>query len=357
MANRKEKMIPAERLEALFKGQPVDRVAYVHKGYVFCAKMTGAPVADIYENPQSSFEVQNRTFEMLGTDGTPFYTFSAYGSWEFGGEVRWPEDRMSAGPAVAKHPVEKPEDVFKLELPDPRKAGSVPKMLEFAHLQEKHNMPIAFICGDPFSHAANLAGVSNFMLWMIDAPEAAHHALRLMTDHILSVAKLFIDEFGVGRVIGRANATSDSNALISPRQFKEYSLPYEKELHEKVIAMGVHSLYSHVCGNHNKNLQYWKEVPFNTPENKGVISIGHEVDLESAAEAFPGCVIAGNIEPRLLAQGSVDEIYDGCRRVIEQGKRLKNGFIFMAGCEVPANTPPYNVYLMRKAVEEFGWYD
>jgi uroporphyrinogen-III decarboxylase len=29
----------------------------------------------------------------------------------------------------------------------------------------------------------------------------------------------------------------------------------------------------------------------------------------------------------------------------------------MPGCEIPPTTPPYNMYMMRKAVEEFGWYD
>lgn len=356
MPNQSEKMTSAERITALHKGESVDRVPFVHKGYVFCAKMTGIPVADIYENPQTSFDAQDKTFEMFNADGTPFYTFSAYGSWEFGGAVRWPEDRMSSGPSVQKHPVDKAEDVFKLEMPDLKTAGVVPKMMEFARIQKKHGMPVAFICGDPFSHAANLVGVSTFMVWLIEAPEAAHHALRLMTDHILSVAKLFIDEFGRDQVLGRANATSDSNALISPKLFKEFSLPYVKELNQKVLAMGIHSLYSHVCGNHNKNLQHWVEVPFSSSQNKGVISIGHEVDLFSAAEAFPGCIIAGNMDPSILSQGTHEEIFDTCRVIIEQGKQLKNGFIFMAGCEVPSNTPPYSVFLMRKAIEEFGWY-
>jgi hypothetical protein len=29
----------------------------------------------------------------------------------------------------------------------------------------------------------------------------------------------------------------------------------------------------------------------------------------------------------------------------------------MQGCEVPVNTPPYNLYTMRKAIDDFGWYE
>jgi len=41
---------------------------------------------------------------------------------------------------------------------------------------------------------------------------------------------------------------------------------------------------------------------------------------------------------------------------IEAGKKAPRGFMPMAGCETPADTPPYNVYLMGKAIDNFGWY-
>jgi uroporphyrinogen-III decarboxylase len=87
-----------------------------------------------------------------------------------------------------------------------------------------------------------------------------------------------------------------------------------------------------------------------------VISIGHEVDLDAAAEAFPGCVIAGNLDPTTIARISDDDLMANCKRIIERGKQLKNGFIFMAGCEVPPNTPIEKVHIMREAIDKYGWY-
>jgi hypothetical protein len=29
----------------------------------------------------------------------------------------------------------------------------------------------------------------------------------------------------------------------------------------------------------------------------------------------------------------------------------------MAGCDVPVQAPPYNLYAMKKAVMDFGFYD
>jgi hypothetical protein len=31
--------------------------------------------------------------------------------------------------------------------------------------------------------------------------------------------------------------------------------------------------------------------------------------------------------------------------------------VLMAGCEVPVQAPPYNIYVMKKAVMDHGFYD
>ena len=223
---------------------------------------------------------------------------------------------------------------------------------KFAKLQEKHGVPIAFICGSPFTHAANLCGVEQFLFWIGKAPQAVHKAMRLMTDHILQVAEYFIQTFGKGRVIARSAAPTDG--LVSPRQFKEFALPYLKELHGKVLDMGVKSVYCHICGEQNHLLDLWAEVPFGDP---GMLSFGHEVDILTAAKYFPNHIIAGNVDPKLIQQGPAEEIYEQSRLAIEKGRQCPGGYVLMGGCEIPQTTPPYHMYLMSKAREEFGWFD
>lgn len=352
--NKKNIMNSQERVEALYRRKPQDRVTFYHRGYGFCAKNVGFPIADIYENPEKSFIAQARTAEQYGSDATPFYTFVSYGAWEFGGEIKYPDDRMGSGPSVAQRPVEKPEDLWKLEPPEVDRAGCIPKQMEFARLQEKHGAQISFICGSPFTHAANLCGVDKFMMWIISNPKAVHKAMRLMTDHILQVARYFVDTFGKGRVIARSAAPTDSNRLISPQQFEEFAYPYIKELHEKVLEMGVKSIYCHICGEQNKNLPLWADIPFGDP---GMISIGHEVEIATAAKYFPDHIIAGNVDPQIISRSAPEAIYEACKKAIEEGKKHCEGrYVFMGGCEIPANTPPYHIYLMQKAVNEFGWY-
>jgi uroporphyrinogen decarboxylase len=164
-----------------------------------------------------------------------------------------------------------------------------------------------------------------------------------------------VDTFGQGRVLARSAAPTESNYLISPRQFEEFALPYLKELHQGALAMGVTAIYCHICGEHNKNLSLWAQIPMGNP---GMLSFGHEVEIATAARYFPDQIIAGNVDPQLIARGSPAEVYELCRAAIEAGKRhCQSGFVLMPGCEIPPTTPPYNVYVMGKAAEELGWYD
>ena len=344
-------MTNKERMDALLRGEKPDRALFVHKGYGFCAVNTGMAKADIFEFPDKSYLAQKWTMEMYDAEVAPFYTFVSYGSWEFGGEIKWPDDRWGSGPSVSRRPVEKPEDVFKLELPDVTTAGCLPKMMEFAHLQEKHGSQIAFIYGSPFTFCANLCGVNKFLEWAATEPEAVEHVMRLMTDHLKQVADLFIKTFGAERVLPRIASPTDG--LISPRMYKRLVLPYRMELHQHVLDQGVKHIYDHICGDQNKNLEQLATLPWGKP---GILSFGHEVDLLKAAELFPGHIIAGNVEPAIITTGTPEQVWEACRKNIEIGKTIEGGFIFMGGCEIAANTPPYHIHLMSKAAQEFGKY-
>ena len=96
---RKPEMTGHERIEALYNKQPQDRVPVVHKGYAFCAKHVGIPVASVYRDPRASFECQKKTYEDFGFDGGPFYTFVAYGAGEFGGKIEYKKDENAFGPS------------------------------------------------------------------------------------------------------------------------------------------------------------------------------------------------------------------------------------------------------------------
>lgn len=189
---------------------------------------------------------------------------------------------------------------------------------------------------------------------MVKKPEVAHRLLRLATDHVIAVTQYWVDTFGPN-IFAFNSEPSAANQIISPRQFKEFVLPYTQEFHENILVMGIKHIMCHICGEQNLNLPYWAQIPMGNP---GVVTFGHEVDLTTAIKYFGNtCVIAGNIEPAVIQEGTHEQVYELCRIAIEKAKHAPRGFILMPGCGFPPKAPPYNLYTMVKAVNDLGWYD
>lgn len=351
---RPDKMSPQERMDALMNGQRPDRVPFVPFAYGFCARNVGYPVASIYNDPEKSFWAQIWTQEQYGFDGSPVFGYASYGAWEFGGKVKFPSSQWSQAPSITHHPVESEGDVERLELPDVKTAGSLPLKMEFSKLVEKHGQPIEISCGNPFTWAGNICGLDRLCRWMIKRPELAHRVLQLATDHGVDVARYWVQTFGAERIVARDGLPTASNQVISPKHFEEFVLPYQKQLHQRILALGVKHFFIHICGDQNENLPYLAQVPMGEP---GICSFGHEVDITTAIKYFgDSCIIAGNVEPQVIQNGTPQQVYELCRQAIEKGKYAPRGYILMPGCELPVMAPPYNVYMMMKAIDDLGWY-
>jgi uroporphyrinogen decarboxylase len=354
-ARRQDKMTKKERITALLNGQPVDRVALYPFILGFCARSVGYPVAVMYREPQRSFEAQLWTQEQYGFDWGPIYGYASYGTWEFGGGVKMPEGAFEQAPTHTTFPVQSEEDVSRLKLPDVRQAGCLPLAMEFARLQEKQGTPITLIFGGNFTIAGNICPVEKLCRWMLKKPELAHQILRLATEHIVSAVRYWADTFGGERVIAQIWEPLASNDIISPKQFETFVLPYMQDSGNKILGMGVKHIFYHICGEQNLNLPYWARVPMGSP---GICSIGSQVEITTAIEHLGNiAIIAGNIEPNILQTGRPQQVYRLCQEAIEAGKKAPRGFMLMSGCETPPEAPPYHVYLMRKAIDDFGWYD
>lgn len=359
MAKRAGTMTDQQRVETLLKRQNPDRVPIWPFALGFAAVYTKTSIADVYNNPKAALDAQRKTCQDFGWVFMPMLAYAARGGWEFGGDIKWPNGEFAQAPTVARYPVETPEDVMNLKMPDVKNSGIIPLTMEFYKLSSQEsldNEPFSVTCpmGAPFSFAGNISGPDKFVKWLLKKPEAAQRLLRLASDYIIEVAQYYKDTFGTDGVLPWAAEPTSANQVISPKQFEQLALPYLKEVNEKVLTMSYKTILFHICGEHNLNLPYWAKVPMGNP---GLIIFGHEVDLETAASYFPNDIIVGNLQPAIIQAGTPEEVYEASRTVIEKGKKLPCGFIFAPGCEMPPNAPLENVRMMTKAANDFGWYD
>jgi uroporphyrinogen decarboxylase len=344
----------SNRLQALLNGEKVDRVPLYHFLLGFCARNVGYEVADMYQNPQKSYQAQAWAFEQYGIDGGPDYGYASYGGWEFGGEIKMPEGEWQQAPSHVTFPVNKPEDLDGLTLPDVRTAGSLPLAMEFSKLQQQNGTPITVILGGNFSVAGNICPPSTLCRWMLRKPDAAHRLLRMASDHILDVVRHWAVTFGAEKVIPNLWEPIAANDIISPKQFEQFALPYIKETNEQMLALGVKHILYHICGEQNANLPLWAQIPMGDP---GLVTFGHQVTLTKAIEYFgESCIVLGNVNSSLIQTGTPQQVYEACRDAILEAKDAPRGFMLMSGCELPPMSAPYNVYMMKKAIEDFGRY-
>ena len=344
------------RFKHLLAGENVTRPLVWLYGAVptFALQNMGYPAVAAYNDPEKSFWSQIKTAEMFGDDGIPRMAVGGASdvTWAFGGEIKWPTGEYDMAPVATRYPVTTEADVQGVRLPlDIANAGPLPKYLMLAQLQHAHNLPVFPFITSPIEGARSLCGPELLLRWMIKQPELAHRLLRLATDYSVAVVQLFAKRYTPSSILVYLAAPTASNQMLSPRFFQTFVLPYQLELHKEILATGIRHIYCHICGEQNKNLSLWRQIPMGDP---GIVSFGHEVDLATAIEHFGAqCIIAGNIEPAVIHLGPPEEIYRLCRDALEKGHRAPRGFILMPGCGIPPGVPPYHLYLLTKAHRDF----
>jgi uroporphyrinogen decarboxylase len=346
-------MTSQERWDALVRGDELDRVPCLQFILGHTAVVNGKPIGKIYDDPRVSLACQLAAMEMYGYDGLVLHGWANAGGAEFGGEIEYPYRQYTGAPMMKHNPVQSEDDAWGLRVPDDiASVGTIPVALEFSRLQYEAGMYSTIQVGSPLTWAGSVCGEERLMRWMIKKPDLVHHVLRVITDFILGKAELWVKEFGPERIMA-FDLCIETNVLYSPKQFEMFAFPYLKEVHAKITEMGMAVVASHICGEQNKNLPFWAQLDYG---KRGMISVGREVSLSAAREAFPKNVIMGNVDPITMQEGSAEQVFELCQACIAEGKDHPGGYALMTGCEVPPQAPPVNVYQMVKACREFGQY-
>ncbi|MBI2853123.1 MAG: hypothetical protein HYX84_08540 [Chloroflexi bacterium] len=365
---RKATMTNKERMEALLRRERPDRVPFLGGAITtsFAVVQNGGTIADryiaSYDTGEKGDRVRKMVYEAEKKAAHDFdwifapMIYSRQNRGAFGGEVKLPTNKYSQGAFVTKYAADTPEEVMALAAPDV-KACFTSEMIDFywwVYEDKDENKPFVIMNGSSFNTVAGIAGYDNMCKWMLKEPEVARHLCRLAADYEIARGQYFKEIFGVENVLPLGASAAGSNQLISPKHFEQFALPFMKETHEKYLAMGYKHLCHHPCGEHNRNMPYWAQVPLGKP---GIFWLGNEVELATAAKYFPNDIIAGNLETTVIQCGTPGEVYEAARQVIEKGKSLDNGFILMPACELPPLAPVENVKAITRALNDFGWYD
>jgi len=355
MRLKQDRMNSAERAKALFDYRKPDRVPISMIAPGFCCRNAGLPITVAYNDPQNNFYAMYWTAEQYGWDPIPqIVRHTVVETLDFGGDVRLPEGEYEGALVIKSFPVKSDSDVEALTMPDPGKTGMIGAALEYGRLQQAHGLPVTFVSRSPFTIASNICGLQQFCKWLIKKPELCERLMKVAIEHTFNVLQYWTDAFGAENIFVFMSSPSESNQVISPKQFEKFALPYHLIYHERLKTLGIKRFFFHVCGDQNANLPRLADAsPW---EHPSILSFGHEVNLEAAAQYFPKDIICGNIEPAVIQTGTAQQVYELAGANLESGKKIPGGFILSAGCELPIAAPACNVFAITKAVDDLGWY-
>jgi uroporphyrinogen decarboxylase len=340
----------------LLAGERIDRpLVWLYGGVPsFAVRNVGYDPVVAYNNPEKAFDAQIKTIAMYGSDGIPRMCVGGASdvTWAFGGDIKWPTGEHDMSPVAVRNPVNSENEAMTVKLPaDIASAGPMPLYLTMARSQNDNDLPVFPFITSPIEGARSLCGPELLMRWMVRKPALAHRMLRLATDYSVAVVRHFAEAFPPENQLILVAAPTASNQMISPKFFEAYVLPYQYELHTETLACGLGHIFCHICGDHNKNLTMWQQIPMGDP---GIVSFGHEVDLSDAVARFGDkCIIAGNVEPAVIHLGPAREVYRLSREALEKGQKAPRGFILMPGCGIPPQVPPYHLYMLKKALTDW----
>lgn len=225
------------------------------------------------------------------------------------------------------------------------------KMVEYKRLQRR-GMAILHATGveaafDIFSMAR---GVLDFARDIKKSPRQIGGAADALSDSLVLYFRLVCLTTGIKRIMLALHRSS--NDFISPRVFRELSLPAVKDIVERLADGGI-STVLHCDGNWDLNLEILRELP----AGKTIVQCDGATDIFKAKEVIGDRIcLMGDVPAHLLTLGSTAEVDEYCQRLIEEVGR-GGGFILSSGCEVPPNAKPENVKAMLDSVVRYGYYD
>ncbi|MFB0563067.1 MAG: uroporphyrinogen decarboxylase family protein [Candidatus Lokiarchaeia archaeon] len=273
-----------------------------------------------------------------------------------GAEIKFPEDAI---PEIVKPAVKTPDDLANLKIPDPHKDGRNPLLLKALKLvKEKIGdiVPIMAMVNGPFSWAASLRGIYDYLADLKRNPKFAKDLLEIVTDAVIEYTKAEL-ELGLTPII-MADALA-SKYVLSPKQIEEYCIWSYRKIED---AIGKQNFMGSPLGDLEDQKRFM-EMDIGVPalgltnygfcDRTGTDPLNEEDILNQKKLARElGCLNLVNLWGQWVQVHSPREIEEEVKRIIKlAGPELP----FMVGIwYIPLGTPVENIDAFVRAIKKYG---
>ncbi len=339
-------MTPLERLSALARGKPLDRLPCVPIVGNTAARVIGVRVSDLRGNGRLIAQAQVAAYRLFRYDIVRIFTDLYTQAEAMGAKVAYPEDETAYLVAPAITDV---SQIDRLRAPDPGKDGNLPQFLEAMKIaldEVGGEVAVTGAITGPFTNSSFLVGAEEIARLTLRAPEAVHRLCELSLEANLRYAEAMLD---LGCTPSLTDAMS-SCSVISPRAFREFSLPYLEQLIDYIHSRGKR-VTLHICGD---TRQIWDAM---VESGADCLSLDNDVDLAEAKAKIGARVrLMGNVRPsEVMLQGSPADVRRAVIACVRKAHDSPRGYIVASGCSLATETPFANIQAMMDAVGEIGY--
>ncbi|GAB4556520.1 MAG: uroporphyrinogen decarboxylase family protein [Anaerolineae bacterium] len=327
-----------ERVMAAIRGDGQGEIPAAPLLMTFAAAYAGIPYDQYVRDARLLVEAQCAAAEAFDLDMVTVCSDPVREAYDCGTPCSFPEDGV---PAAAEPLIRSPQDLDRLEIPDPERGERMRDRLEGVRLFRQRVGGKRAIFGwieSPFQEVTVLRGLQQTMMDMIDQPEFVHRMLEFATEMEI--------RFGLAQAAAGADVIGAGDAvasLISPTLYETFSRPYMQRVCRALQRAGVAVKY-HACGDTLHLLSSFAGV--------GADIYNLEADLSVARQRLGDVCLKGNVDTvEHLLEGTPDEVYAAGQAAIRAagGRRV----ILSAGCEVPKATPHENLHALVRAAREY----
>jgi uroporphyrinogen decarboxylase len=254
-------------------------------------------------------------------------------------------------PMILSGPIEEPSDVVGFDM---AAKLTMDDMERLQYLLERMGQDCVLFLGivDPFQESWYLrGGMDKLMIDFIREPGLVHDLARVVTDYYLAAIELGA-RLGVEFVMMGGDLAGEQTTLMSPRHYREFIKPYERELVDCAHRLGT-KIAKHTDGNAWPILDDFVEIGFDgfNPVQPECMDIG-EVKAHLAGKMS----IIGNIDCRnLLPFGRPEEVERTVRETIEIAAP-GGGYILASSNSLHPDCKPENIVAMVEAAHKYGVY-
>jgi len=319
-----------QRYLGVLKGERVDFLPRLPILMQFAAEYIGSNYGAFASDYRVLVEANRRCAADFGMDQLSVISDPYRETQGFGAEIIYLTDGV---PRCRRPPLEESKDLDSLPRPDPlnseRMLDRINAVRAFKDQEGSKYSIMGWIEG-PAAEAADLRGVTTFLIDLLDDPSFAAQLMDLCVNIGI--------EFGRAQVEAGADTIGIGDAIasqVSPELYEALIQPREKRLIQALKETGA-IVRLHICGNITHLLPGISELGID------ILDVDHMVDMTLVRKSLgDNIALAGNIDPaEAVRAGKPDSIRETIRKIYAE---VGNPYMVAAGCEIPPGTPEENL--------------